>query len=428
MSFQEPVNATDICALRRDVHRWPEPGWAEFVSSARVIEHLEKAGLKVLCGREVINDAFIRGANKKQIEAGLKAAREKGVSEEILKRLDGVTGVAGILETGRPGPVVALRFELDCVPVTETPAPEHTPNREGFASQNPGYMHACGHDGHQAVGMALADWLAANRDNLSGTVKLLFQPAEEGVRGARPMAESGIVDDVDFLYCMHVGCDIPGGEVVVAPEKFLCTTKVDFRFQGTPSHAGMQPEVGRNALMAASTAALALMALPRHGEGMTRVNVGYLRAGEGRNVIASTAEMQVEVRGENEKINTTMFEEALARVEGAAAMYGCTVTHEVMGEAVDFVPDAQARDFAAEAAAKAPYVEKVVETMNFNGSDDATVLIKRVQKKGGEGAYIVVGSKLDAGHHQAAFDFEEKRLETIFAIYRNLLVRHNGGN
>ena len=78
MSFQEPVNATDICALRRDVHRWPEPGWAEFVSSARVIEHLEKAGLKVLCGREVINDAFIRGANRKQIEAGLAAAREKG--------------------------------------------------------------------------------------------------------------------------------------------------------------------------------------------------------------------------------------------------------------------------------------------------------------------------------------------------------------
>ena len=98
MSFQEPVNATDICALRRDVHRWPEPGWAEFVSSARVIEHLEKAGLKVLCGREVINDAFIRGANRKQIEAGLAAAREKGVSEAILKRLDGVTGVAGILE------------------------------------------------------------------------------------------------------------------------------------------------------------------------------------------------------------------------------------------------------------------------------------------------------------------------------------------
>ena len=362
MAYLEPVDEAGIIALRREIHAWPEPGWAEFVSTARVIRHLEEAGLTVLCGREVINPDFIRGANRRQIEEGLAAAREKGVDDAMLVRMDGITGVVGILD----------------------------------ASCRPGYMHACGHDGHQAVGMMMAKWLAANKDNLTGRVKLCFQPAEEGVRGARPMAESGVLDDVDFLYVMHVGCDIPGGEVVTAPEKFLCT------------------------------AALALMGLPRHGEGMTRVNVGYLRAGEGRNVIASTAEMQVEVRGENEKINTTMFEEACRRCEGAAAMYGCTVSHEVMGEAVDFVPDAEAQVLAAEAAAAAPYVEKVSPTMNFNGSDDATILIKRVQAHGGQGAYLVVGSKLDAGHHQAAFDIEEKRLFTIFSIYRNLAVRHLG--
>lgn len=379
MAYLEPVDEAGIIALRREIHAWPEPGWAEFVSTARVIRHLEEAGLTVLCGREVINPDFIRGANRRQIEEGLAAAREKGVDDAMLVRMDGITGVVGILDTGRPGPTIAMRFELDCVPVTETKDPAHRPNAGGYASCRPGYMHACGHDGHQAVGMMMAKWLAANKDNLTGRVKLCFQPAEEGVRGARPMAESGVLDDVDFLYVMHVGCDIPGGEVVTAPEKFLCTTKVDFRFQGTASHAGMQPEVGRNALTAAATAALALMGLPRHGEGMTRVNVGYLRAGEGRNVIASTAEMQVEVRGENEKINTTMFEEACRRCEGAAAMYGCTVSHEVMGEAVDFVPDAEAQALAAEAAAAAPYVEKVSPTMNFNGSDDATILIKRVQ-------------------------------------------------
>ena len=287
-------------------------------------------------------------------------------------------------------------------------------------------MHACGHDGHQAVGLTLAEWFAEHKDELCGTLKLLFQPAEEGVRGARPMAESGIVDDVDFLYCGHLGCDIPGGTVVTAPEKFLCTTKLDYRFRGTPSHAGMQPEVGRNALMAAAGAAMSLMALPRHGEGMTRVNVGYLRAGEGRNVIASTAEMQVEVRGETAKINTYMYEEAKARVQGAAAMYGVSVEEEVMGEAVDFVPDLPLRDAAAEAAKNAPYVEKVQSSMNFNGSDDATVLIKRVQEKGGQGAYLVVGSDLAAGHHQSAFDFEEKHLLTLFTIYCNLIEHHLG--
>ena len=366
-----------IAALRREIHSKPEPGWAEFVSSARAIEKLESLGFTVKCGREVINPDFIRGANRRQIEEGLAFAKSQGVKEEILERLDGVTGVVGLLETGRPGPVMAIRFELD---------------------------------------------------ELCGTLKLLFQPAEEGVRGARPMAESGIVDDVDFLYCGHLGCDIPGGTVVTAPEKFLCTTKLDYRFRGTPSHAGMQPEVGRNALMAAAGAAMSLMALPRHGEGMTRVNVGYLRAGEGRNVIASTAEMQVEVRGETAKINTYMYEEAKARVQGAAAMYGVSVEEEVMGEAVDFVPDLPLRDAAAEVAKNAPYVDKVQTTMNFNGSDDATVLIKRVQEKGGQGAYLVVGSDLAAGHHQSAFDFEEKHLLTLFTIYRDLILRHLGAH
>ncbi len=426
MAYLEPINEEWLIGKRREVHAWPEPGWAEFVSSARVIEHLTRQGFKVLCGREVINEDFIRGAKKSQIEAGLKAAKEKGVSEETLQRLNGVTGVVGILETGRPGPVIGFRCELDCVPVTETSDPEHIPNKEGFASKNPGYMHACGHDGHQAVMMGLASWLNANRDKLCGTVKLIFQPAEEGVRGARPLAESGILDDINYLYCGHLGCDIPGGEVVSAPEKFLCTTKVDFRFKGTASHAGMQPEVGRNALMAASTASLALMALPRHGSGMTRVNVGYMRAGEGRNVIASTAEMQVEVRGETEAINTCMFEEAKMRVEGAAAMFGCQSEYEIMGEAIDFVPDIEVQKNIEEAATKARYCDKVSPTMNFNGSDDATVLIKRVQRKGGMGGYLVVGSDLKAGHHQAKFDFEEKRLGEMFDIYRNLVIKHMG--
>ena len=426
MSYVECIKEEDIIRSRREIHANPEPGWAEFYSCHRVITHLEKLGYQVKCGREVIHPDYIRGASKKQIEEGIAFARSKGVSEELLARLDGVTGVVGILETGRPGPVVALRFELDCVPVTETSNRNHIPNQEGFASCRPGYMHACGHDGHQAVGLAMASWIMANADQLKGTIKLLFQPAEEGVRGARPMAESGIVDDVDFLYCGHMGCDIEAGIVITAPEKFLCTTKVDYHFQGTPSHAGMQPEVGRNALMASTTAAQSLMAIPRHGEGMTRVNVGYLRAGEGRNVIASTADMQVEVRGENEKINTYMYNEAKARVQGAAAMYGCTVTEEVMGEAVDFVPDYELSQLVAQYARKAPYVVGTRRSMNFNGSEDATVLIKRVQKHGGKAAYMVIGSTLAGGHHQATFDFEEKRLWTLFSIYHDLVIHHLG--
>lgn len=137
----------------------------------------------MLCGFDVINKDFIRGAVKPQIAKFLEAAKAK-VKPEIMERMQGVTGVVGILETGRPGPTVGFRCELDCVPVTETSDPEHIPNKEGFASQNPGYMHACGHDGHQAVLMGLASWLAANKDKLCGTVKLIFEPGEEGSRAA----------------------------------------------------------------------------------------------------------------------------------------------------------------------------------------------------------------------------------------------------
>ena len=422
--YVEPITEAALIKAREEIHAWPEPGWSEFVSSARAIEKLESLGIRTLCGREVINTEFRAGAVESQVAAALADAKKKGVSEAILARLDGVTGVVGILETGRPGPVIGIRAELDCVCVTESTDPKHRPVAGGYASQRPGFMHACGHDGHQAVLLAVAEWAVANKDNLCGTIKFCFEPGEEGCRGGRPMAESGILDDIDFFYTIHIGCDIPGGTVVTAPEKFLCTCKVDFAFKGTPSHAGMQPEVGRNALLAASTASIALMALPRHGEGMTRINVGTLRAGEGRNVIASTAYMQAEVRGENEKINRYMLEEAISRVEGAARMYGCESSYIIQGEASDFVADSEAENYAIEAAKAAPYVEKVEHTMNFNGSDDATVMIKRVQEKGGQGAYIVVGSKLEGGHHTAGFDFEEKRLMTIFSIYRSLLIRH----
>lgn len=424
MLYQEPIDLNWLIKLRREIHKWPEPGWAEFVSTARAIEFLEKEGFKVLCGREAVNEKFIRGAIPKEVEQGLKFAKVRGVSDELLARMDGVTGAIGIFETGRPGPVIAFRCELDCIPVKETDDPEHIPNKEGFASEHEGYMHACSHDGPQAVLMGLAKWIKANADKLCGTVKIIYQPAEEGGRGARPMAESGLLDDVDFLYCGHFGCDIPGGEVITAPEKFLCSTKIDVHYKGLPSHAFMHPEAGRNALMAAATASLALMSLPRHGLGATGVNVGVLRAGEGRNVVASTAEMLCDVRGENSIITKELVRQAIERFTHAAEMYECSVDYKFLGETLDLKPDPEARDNIARAAEGVTYVDKISSWMNFNGSEDATVLADRVQKLGGKCSYVVVGSELKAGHHQSKFDFEEKRLISLFEIYRNLVINH----
>ncbi|EFR5492170.1 M20 family metallo-hydrolase, partial [Salmonella enterica] len=252
-------------------------------------------------------------------------------------------------------------------------------------------------------------------------IKLIFQPAEEGVRGARPVAESGILDDVDYFACGHLGCDIPSGVVVVAPERYLSTLKMDLRFKGEAAHAGMAPHAGKNALLAACNATLQIMSLPTHGEGMTRVNVGMLKAGEGRNVIPAFAEMQIEVRGENEKINNFMTEEALRRAHGVAQSFNVELETEVMGEAVDFVPDEEMSALVAAVAQDLPGVKEVRPTMNFNGSDDATLLIKRVQAHGGKAAYFIIGSDLKAGHHQAEFDIDENQLWTGFSMFTGLI-------
>lgn len=417
------IDPRTLINWRRQFHAYPETGWTEFATTARVIQTLETMGYRVLTGTQVINPDFVRGYDPQAVKKAQAAARTAGIDEAILQRIGDYTGCAAIIETGRPGPVVALRFELDCVNVQESACASHTPQQENFASSQPGFMHACGHDGHMAIGLGVAQWLMDHRDNLCGSVKLLFQPAEEGVRGARPMAESGILDDVDFFACGHLGCDIPSNTIVAAPEKFLSTLKIDMSFQGKAAHAGMEPHLGKNALAAACHTTLQLLSLPTHGEGMTRVNVGVLRGGEGRNVIPSHAQMQVEVRGENEKINNFMYEEAMRRAQGAALSFDVQLDTQIMGEAVNFVPDDEMTELVMAIARDIPSVQHVQRSMNFNGSDDATVLIKRVQSHGGKAAYFVIGSDLKAGHHQSEFDIDEDQLFTGYTLFTQLLTR-----
>jgi aminobenzoyl-glutamate utilization protein A len=422
----DPVTGTDLIARRREIHRTPETGWTEFIATARAAEALTALGFKVLVGREFINPQYVRGRDDEEVRLAELHARAAGVSPSIMQRMGGITGLAAVLDTGRPGRTIAFRAELDAIKLQEPEDMAHIPYRLGFASDRPGAMHACGHDGHQAAVLELARFVAANRDRLSGRIKLIFQPGEEGSRGAYPIVQSGQLDDVDVLVCAHLMPDLEGGTIVSAPEKFLCTTKIDFRFEGEASHAGMQPQLGRNALLAAADASLLLMALPRHGEGMTRVNVGTLHAGEGRNIVASHAAMQVEVRGENEAINRALTREAIQRAEGCAMAFGVRCEREIMGEAVDFVPDDGIVQMITVCARRSRYVKNVVHAVPYNGSDDATLMIRRVQSRGGKAGYFLVGAALDAEHEHAHVDFDEKYLITLYDMYSNLLIGLSG--
>ena len=337
---------SDICAyhdqlinVRRHLHTMPEEGWCEFRTTAYLIETLRGYGYEVLTGTKVIDPESCLGRNPKLVEAAQQYALENGVSQAMLDEMEGFTGCCAVMDTGRPGPTLAVRFDIDCIPVQESNEPDHKPAKEGFVSERPGFMHACGHDAHMSTGLALAHWFADHKDEMKGRIKFLFQPAEEGVRGAAGMAASGIADDADFFLAAHIAMMCKSGEVSIKPYGFLCTTKLDVTYQGAPAHAGVEPNAGKNAMAAACNAFVQLLGIPRHGSGMSRINVGQLTAGEGRNVIPSKAVMKMEVRGETAEINTYMYERAVDIIKGCAIAQGCEYKIEKMGEAVDLIND-----------------------------------------------------------------------------------------
>ncbi len=286
---------------RRDLHKHPESGWLEYRTSAIVADELTKLGFQVHVGKEVCKPESRMGVPSAEVlQAHEKRALAEGANPMWLERMHGGhTGVVGVLRTGRPGPVIALRFDIDSNELTESDSEAHRPARDGFASCHPGMMHACGHDGHTSIGLGVAEIVSRSADQLLGEIRLLFQPAEEGTRGAKSMVDAGWLNGVEYFFAGHIASRSRTlGEIVASIGGFLATTKMNVVFNGRAAHAGSSPHEGRNALLAAAASALHLHGISRHGEGPTRVNVGMLVAGSGRNIIPDRAEMKLEIRGE----------------------------------------------------------------------------------------------------------------------------------
>ena len=335
--------------------------------------------------------------------------------------MEELTGCVAVLDTGRPGPTLAIRFDIDCVPVTECTDETHVPAKEGFISKNPGFMHACGHDALIWKGLAVAHWVMDNKDKLSGKIKILFQPAEEGVRGAAGMAASGVLDDCDYFLGSHVAMSAKSGEIATNLYGYLCTTKLDVTFHGKPAHAGACPQDGRNALTAAANATVQMMGISRHSGGMTRINVGQLIAGEGRNVIPSKAVMKLEVRGETGEINQYMVDQVTNICKGVALGFGVTYEMRKMGEAVDLTADQELVDILNAAGRATPGITVVDKALNFGGSEDATILARRVQAHGGKAAFFLWGSDRPSGHHTATFDIKESDLDPALEVWTHII-------
>lgn len=357
------------------------------------------------------------------VEAHAKDARDAldPTGEWVGRMPAGQTGVVAELSRGE-GPIVALRFDIDALPILESSDGSHRPADAGFSCPH-GAMHACGHDGHAAIGIGVAEWLVNEDANWRGTVRLIFQPAEEGGRGAKPMADAGIVDDVDFFFAAHLGTGLGSGKIGAAAVDMLYSTKLDVAFHGAAAHAGGNPHAGRNALLAGAAAVLNLHAISRHAGGRSRVNVGKMVSGEGRNIIAARCNLEMEVRGETEEVVEYMETRARAIIDAAAAMHDVEVSVDVVGQTIGGPFDEAARTIVEECAHDTPAVHEVVPTWTLTGGEDAPFFMRRVQANGGKACYFIIGSDLAAFHHANTFDFDESSIPMGVGVFARVVER-----
>jgi len=418
------ADATErLTALRRDLHRHPEPAWCEFYTTARIVEECRRIGVDELhVGRDAIDpEARMAVPDDDELAQWFQRARGDGADEDILEQLEGGhTGAVAVLDRGE-GPTVALRVDIDALHITESEDAAHHPAGEGFRSEHEGQMHACGHDGHAAIGVGVLE-AVANSD-FAGTFKVVFQPAEERVGGGKAVAESGHLDDVDYLYAVHLGLDHPTGEVVAGIDGFLAVSHLLAEFEGESAHAGAHPEQGRNAVQAMATAIQNLYAIPRHDGGATRVNAGRAGGGTATNIIPEDAFVEGEVRGETTELMRYMKEQADRVLRSAAEMHDCEVELSTEGEAPSATSDDELRAaFGAEAADVAG-VETVTDRDDLGGSEDATFLMNRVQEQGGLACYVCVGTDHPGGHHTPTFDVDERSIDIGVESLTNAIVR-----
>ena len=404
----------EVKSIRREFHKYPEPGWAEIRTSSLIARKLQELGYQVLTGEKVCSKSGMMGLlSEEEFSAEYQRAIEEGADLCFAQEMqNGFTGVIGILKNGE-GPVVALRFDIDALYILENSTTEHRPFREGFSSINSRYMHACGHDGHAAMGLAVAEVMMKLKDEIHGTLKLIFQPAEEGVRGARAIVEQGHLDDVDYLIGSHITpADNYEGDVIPGAYGALATTKIDVVYHGRAAHAGSAPEKGKNVMLGVAAAISNLYSIPRNGKGASRVNVGTVTAGTGRNVIADYAKMQIEVRGETSQINEYMENYAMRILKTAAEMHDLECEVKLMGAAITIKSDESLIKRVREVCEKNLKTVKLTkeDTMHLGGSEDFSLMMKRVQQKGGEATFLRVLAKLSDIPHGTRFDFDEKCL------------------
>lgn len=424
----------EFIEYRREFHKYPENGWREIRTSARIAEILTEMGYDCLMGPDAVNTdtvgKFVRPDEAERKE-NMERALRQGAKAEFVERTKGWPGVVAELDTGREGPVTAFRFDIDCLPYDEPQTEGYRPFEEGYNSCNPESDHACGHDAHTAMGLGIASALQEKKEQLRGKIRLLFQPAEETFNGAQSMIDKGHLDDVQNFIAMHVALSaenrpLPSHTICCGCKDFLSDRQLDVTFHGRAAHPCGAAQEGKNALLAACSAALNIHAIAPHEEGLCRVNVGELHAGIAINTIAPNALMKVEYRGQTPDIAAYVGKRVFDVLDGSAKAYDMTYTYDDYGEVPAGKSDDAMMEIIERAAKKIPWFEKIYFEGNVGGTDDAAAMINKVQSNGGIATYIGIGTDTTQPVHNPEFDIDEDCIPVAIELCMNALEEIHG--
>lgn len=319
------------------------------------------------------------------------------------------TGIVATIDSGKPGPVLAIRADMDALPIQEE-------NEVCYRSQHNGIMHACGHDGHIAIALGTACYLAKHKHSFSGTVKIIFQPAEEGPGGAKPMIEAGVLrnPDVDAIVGLHLWNNLPLGTVGVRSGALMAAVEIfDCTILGKGGHGGM-PHQTVDAIVVAAQIVNALQAIvARNIDPIDSavVTVGTFHAGQTHNVIADTAQIGGTVRYFNPAYQGYFDKRIEQVIAGICQSHGANYQLDYYSLYPPVINDANMAELVRSVA------ESVVETpagivpeCQTMGGEDMSFFLQEVP-----GCYFFLGAanqekNLAFPHHHPRFDFDETAL------------------
>lgn len=415
MNIMDILNQVDnheeeFVKIRRDFHKYAETAWTEFRTTSKIVKFLQKRGIPVMYGPDVVNPRYTWSYPSPEVlEFHKQRAVSQGADPELIEQMKGYTGAMAVIDSGNPGPTYAFRFDIDCNDLDETKDEGHRPNKEGFASVNEHCMHACGHDGHATMGMILAAVLYENRALLKGKIKVIFQPGEEGDKGAQSVVENGVLSDVEAIFGMHIyGTQGEYPALAGTIQGLFATTKFDVNIIGKAAHAGAAPEAGNNAILAGVMAVSAMQTFMQDGRGCSRLNVGTIRGGTGRNVIPDNCFFSAETRGADTDVEKRLYSAAERCVKTAAEAYECSYDIKIMGYGPQGDGD---EDMAQEIVEATGIVEDLKEwkTVHHNtgATDDFSYMMQCLQEKGKKACYMALFTRISGSLHNGHYDFDE---------------------